>query len=169
MTTRAFTIADLVPPGGGRIGIAPLPGREGRLAADVATIAAWRPSVVVSMTEDDEMAQAGAAGLPARLAALDLVWRHFPVVDFGTPERGDTRWPVLAAELHAALDAGGRVLLHCHGGKGRSGMAAMRLLVERGLSPAEALVAARTARPGSVETADQEDWAAEGIRTRPRS
>jgi protein-tyrosine phosphatase len=104
------------------------------------------------------LAEAGAGDLPGRLAATGIGWRHFPIVDYGAPDADDPRWPPLAAELHTALDAGGRVLLHCHGGKGRSGMVALRLLVERGAAPAEALAAIRAARPGAVETAAQEAW-----------
>jgi hypothetical protein len=157
-------IAEVAAPGGGTIGVAPLPGRNGTLPVDVDLIRAWRPAVVVSMTEPEEMRRAGAADLPERLREAGIAWRAFPVRDFGVPAPEEPGWPPLAAALHAFLDGDGRVLLHCHGGKGRSGMVAARLLVERGVAPAEALALVRAARPGAVETAEQEAWSA---KTRP--
>jgi ADP-ribosyl-[dinitrogen reductase] hydrolase len=56
------------------------------------------------------------------------------------------------------LDLGENVVLHCLGGLGRSGMIAARVLVERGLAPAAAITAVRAARPGAIETAQQEAY-----------
>eukprot|EP00913_Durusdinium_trenchii_P034016 g31843.t1 len=54
--------------------------------------------------------------------------------------------------------AGGRrLVVHCRGGIGRAGTVASRLLVELGVAtPEEALRRVRAARPGAVETWDQE-------------
>ncbi len=158
-----FAIHEVIAPGGGLIGISRLPGRNDDLAANVAEIAAWPAAVVMSMTEADEMAARGAAGLGEALAASGIAWRHFPIRDFGAPDGFETRWPALSAELHAALDQGQRVLAHCMGGCGRSGMVAMRLLCERGIAPEEALAMVRVARPCAVEKEPQRQWAAAGF------
>lgn len=142
----------------GRLGIARLPGRSGDLAGDVAAIRLWRAQLVLSMTESDEMAAHGAAALGSTLTDCGIAHQHFPIRDFGAPEHADTRWPDLSRALHARLDAGESILLHCMGGKGRSGMVALRLLAERGMEPGQALALIRHARPGAVETAGQEDW-----------
>lgn len=165
MMTERLTIATVELASGGRIGICRLPGIVGDLAGDVAAIRNWEPAFVVSMTGLSEMERAGAAALPFRLKEAGIGWRHFPIVDFGAPEPEVARgWPRLAAELHAALDAGGGVLTHCRAGLGRSGMVALRLLVERGEEPEAALARVRVARPGAVETSGQRAWA-----TRPES
>jgi hypothetical protein len=162
-----FAIHAVAITSGGLIGIARLPGRSGDLAGDVATIAAWGADIVVSMTEGAEMHAKGGGGLPAALAARSIAWRHFPIVDYGAPHDDAARWPPLAAELHAVLARGGRVLAHCAGGCGRSGMVAMRLLVESGSTPEAALERLRTVRPCAVETAAQEAWAESGARHAP--
>ncbi len=69
---------------------------------------------------------------------------------------------MIGPELHAALDRGEAILLHCAGGKGRSGMVAARLLAERGVAGESAIAAVRTARPGAIETVEQEWWVAAG-------
>ncbi len=157
----AFAIATLALPDGGRIGLCRLPGRSGDLAGDMSVIRDWKPAIVVSMTEAAEMAESGAEELPALLAASDIAWRHFPVVDFGVPEaEAMPQWTALSAVLHARLDAGEGVLLHCMGGLGRSGMIALRLLVERGEGAEVALARLRAVRSGAVETDAQGAWAA---------
>ena len=55
-----------------------------------------------------------------------------------------------------------KVLVHCKGGLGRAGTFAARLLVEFGHTPASAIATVRTARPGALETLDQEACVATG-------
>jgi protein-tyrosine phosphatase len=156
-------------PDGGRIGISPLPGISGALQADVAKIADWGASAVVSMTETDEMARLGCADLGAACRAAGMAWHHLPVRDFGGPEgESAAGWPLLSHDLHQVLDQGGAILLHCRGGKGRSGMIALRLMVEHGANLDAALARIREARPGAVETQAQFEWAASGsVRVSP--
>lgn len=156
-----FAIGVVGLPDGGRIGISRLPGRAADLSGDLDIVRRFGARVVLSMTPASEMASKGAAALPVEAARRGMAWRHFPIVDYGAPT-DEGRWRLLADELHAVLDAGSALLLHCAGGRGRSGMAAARLLVERGAGAAEALAAVRAARPGAVETAAQEAWAAAG-------
>lgn len=160
MPIEPFRISNLTFDNGARLGLCRLPGRSGDLAGDVEAIRLWSPAIVVSMTETAEMAEKGAVDLIAALGRKSISHAHFPIRDFGAPESVDARWPALAGRLHAILDGGGAVLLHCLGGKGRSGMVAMRLMTERGIAGPDALAAIRRIRPGAVETPAQEAWAA---------
>ena len=160
MTKSDLPIAEIALDGGGRIGVAPLPGLFGGVAADVARIVEWDAEIVVTMNEADEMARAGVRGLAEACQKAGLDWRHMPIRDFGGPEGESAEgWPLLSADLHGVLDRGGAVLLHCKGGKGRSGMIALRLMVERGEEPEVALTRLRAVRPGAVETEAQFAWA----------
>ena len=115
------------------------------------------------MTERAEMDRYGGGDLVALLASASIEWRHLPIRDYGEPQ-GTSRddWPKLAARLHEVLDEGGTVLLHCRGGQGRSGMIALRLLVERGEDTSSALARLRSGRPRAVETDAQLAWASAG-------
>ncbi len=143
-----------------------LPLRRGTLALSVlpatpearAALAAFAPDLVVSLTPEDERAALGAADLPDWLAARGISWHPFPVEDFATPADG-ADWPALGQAAAALLDRGGRLLIHCRAGLGRSGMIALRLMVEAGEAPEPALARLRAARPGAVETPDQYRWA----------
>lgn len=147
----------------GMLGISPMPGVLDGVEADVARIAHWGAGLVLSMTGDGELERAGVGALGPALVARGIAWRHLPVEDWGWPsEEVRCLWPDAAAAAHAVLDAGGRVLAHCRGGCGRSGMAVLRLLVERGEAPRAALARIRAVRSCAVEAPGQYDWAAEG-------
>ena len=75
-----FAIHDLAL-GPGRIGLCPMPGRDGAYGDDLATVLSWRPGLVVTMVTGAELAR-GAATFPADLAAAGITWRHLPVADF---------------------------------------------------------------------------------------
>lgn len=157
MTFRICTIET----GAGAIGLCPLPGRFSPLADDLTVIGAWNPAIVLSLTETAEMAANGADGLGEALASEGTAWAHFPIQDYGTPDVESTKgWATLSCRIHAILEDGGRVLLHCFGGRGRSGMIALRLLAERGEAADAALERIRAVRPGAVETDAQYRWAA---------
>ncbi len=154
---------DFLPLGAGTLGLCSLPGRDGDPADDLARIAAFRPALVVSLTVVEEMAAHGVADLPDRLAEAGINWRHFPVCDFDVPPpEADPVWRAVATEVRGTLDAGGRVLIHCNAGRGRTGTVALRLMIEAGEDPSDALARLRAARPGTVETPAQQCWAAAG-------
>lgn len=160
---EALTIATVPIAGGGRIGVCPLPGRFGDLASDLNAIIEWHPEIVVSMTVQAEMDRCGAGNLGALLADASIDWVHLPIRDYGGPTGANKEaWPGLAARIHGVLDQGGAVLLHCRGGHGRSGMIALRILVERGEDVDKALARLRAARPGAVEGEAQLAWASQG-------
>jgi len=158
-----LSIATVSLAGGGRLGICRLPGLTGDLASDVRAIVDWKPRIVVSMTEQAEMERHGGGDLARLLAGASIEWHHLPIRDYGEPQNASRdAWPKLAAHLHEVLDARGAILLHCHGGRGRSGMIALRLLVERGEDANSALARLRSARPHAVETEAQLAWASAG-------
>jgi len=160
-----FEIAT-VPVGAGRVGICPVPGGAGNYLGDLTAVLAWRPALVMTMVTVEELMRAGAAGLPSDLALRDIGWRHLPVEDFAA-ESAElvARWDGASAEAHGTLEAGGGVLVHCRGGCGRSGMAALRLMVEAGEAPEPALARLREVRPCAVETGEQKAWAFAGAQS----
>jgi len=147
----------------GILAIAPLPGRDGDYAQDIAHIRDWKPALVMSMTTANELAEVGATDLGADLQDAGTRWVHLPVVDFSCPDVAvDEAWHGASRIASAALAGGGRVLIHCRGGCGRSGMAALRLMIETGEAPRTALARLRALRPCVIETEAQMTWALHG-------
>lgn len=119
------------------------------------TIRDWKPNTVVTMTTVDEFANPDFASLIANTAPQ---WIQAAVEDFGIPQSDLTEVISLLLNVLARDE---RVLIHCKGGQGRSGMLAMRLLIEQGEEPSVALQRIRAVRANAVETKEQEFWASD--------
>lgn len=156
-----------LPVGGGVLALSPMPGRGGDYKGDLDHIQEWRPSLVLTLTTAGELVDHGALTLGPDLQTRAARWVHLPINDFGVPDTAfENAWPDAAVMVLSALRGGGRILVHCKGGCGRSGMVALRLMVEAGETAEEALGRLRAVRPCAVETDEQFDWAKKG-RKRP--
>ena len=91
---------------------------------------------------------------PDILAQLQAETVHLPVADFHTPTQDQLEQGVAA--IGAALGGGKRVAVHCGAGLGRSGTLIAAYLVSQGSTPDDAVAQVRAARPGSIETDEQE-------------
>jgi protein-tyrosine phosphatase len=148
---------------GGVLGFGPMPGRDGAYVRDFAQLLRWGPTLALTMTTTEELLVKGAAGMPNDLAEAGVRWLHLPISDYGAPSGVTlTAWPAASTQARAVLTAGGRVWVHCMGGCGRSGTAALRLMVEAGEEPIAALERLREVRACAVETPEQFQWAAGG-------
>ena len=132
----------------GELAGASRPGREdGDVAGGLAALYSAGARVVLTLTEEP---------LPADVVvASGLVAHHAPVVDFTPPTPAQF---ALGARLAAESAAAGMPLVvHCAAGLGRTGTMLAAILVAQGHEAAAAIAAVRTACPGTVETADQEE------------
>ncbi|WP_425099680.1 protein-tyrosine phosphatase family protein [Tropicibacter sp. S64] len=149
-----------LPVGGGILALSPLPGAGGDYKGDLTHIASWTPAFVISLVTNVELFEAGAQKLGADIVDHGTRWVHLPVRDFDVPNANfENDWPDVSARARRALMGGGRVLVHCRGGCGRSGMVALRLMIEAGEAPDEALARLRAVRPCAIETDGQMEWA----------
>jgi hypothetical protein len=101
----------------------------------------------------------GVPDLPEMARRYGLRWYHLPIVDASIPD-GDFEiaWQTVGVELREILLEGGKIVIHCRGGLGRTGMIAARLLVELGMEPEAAIKAVRKVRPGAIQTISQEEY-----------
>ena len=157
-----YPIAEL-PLGNGWLGISAMPGRTGFYQSDLTTLLRWNPNLVLTMTQEIELQYADAETFGDDLQAAGVAWHHLPVPDMGAPPADvQAQWQATSEQAAKVLKDGGRVLAHCYGGCGRSGMALLRLMVEAGEDVDAALARLRSVRPCAVETEDQKNWAASG-------
>jgi hypothetical protein len=160
----------VTPPGTtGTIGMTLCPGRKGTsvaggswdrdLGLDLQVVRAWRPDIAIALLEDFEYGLLGIPHFRESVLAAGLPWVFLHIVDGGAPDAAFERaWLERGPSVRAILRRGGRVLLHCRAGLGRTGLLAATLLVELGSSPEVAIDLVRAARPGTVETAAQESY-----------
>jgi ADP-ribosyl-[dinitrogen reductase] hydrolase len=153
----------------GQIAIAGCPGRSTQpqlpsaadrlLQRDVATLARWGASAVVTLLDSLEMARLRLQPLPAMLTAQRIAWHHLPLDPRQAPNPSfEQSWGELSARLAIVVRDGGRVAVHCRDGRARAGMVAALLLVELGCAPQDAINRVRAARPGALDLIQQEGY-----------
>ena len=160
---------DPLPVGNGQLGLTFCPGKRGDsvygapwardLYTDLMAIRASGATTVVSLMERFEFDMLGVPELPEQVPGFDMDWIHLPIRDVDVPAAPfDEVWPRVLPSLMERLGAGERIVLHCRGGLGRTGLVAALLLIEHGTDPDTAIRRVRGARPGAIETERQEAY-----------
>ncbi len=166
--THPLNIATLPAGDGlGKIGVTFCPGKvqsDGAtgswnrdLATDLRAISDWGTTTLVTLIEDQEIEALRVRGLEADCQRHGINWLHLPIPDVSTPtDEFEAAWATVGEGVRSRLRNGFNVLVHCKGGLGRAGTIAARLLVELGADPEDAIQRVREARPGAIETVEQE-------------
>ncbi|MQC25755.1 MAG: hypothetical protein DWG77_04575 [Chloroflexi bacterium] len=143
------------------------PGGKGRVRID--QVAPWLyigPALTVAHYRDLQARgvthivdlRAEASDPSTELEALGLRWCRLPVLDRAAPSDGQLQ--ALIEWLDREADPSGEqaLYIHCEAGLGRTPTIATALLMQHGLSLAEAHRLVSTARPESQPTAHQLVW-----------
>ena len=142
------------------LGMSPLPGLTGDFLADVEKIFNWNPTTIVSLTPKKEMEDLGASDFVSMIAKERISWVHFPIKDFSiVGQQQEVLWEKISKNISLQINNGNRILVHCRGGCGRTGMVVLRFMIEFGEDPEKALERLRVVRPCAIETLAQENWA----------
>lgn len=132
---------------------------ERDLTLDMEVIRDWGADALVTLMEDFELDMLAVRKLPEIAKSHGIRWYHLPIVDVSVPGKCfEEVWTTEGKELQNILYNGGRIVLHCRGGLGRTGTIAARILVEFGIEPEEAMHMVRMARPGAIQTIVQEEY-----------
>jgi protein-tyrosine phosphatase/nicotinamidase-related amidase len=149
---QALRVDWLAEPAG--LGLTLCPGRTDRgrdLDADLSALKSMGVTDLVCLLNAGELDRAGVPDLIARAAAAGLAVLQRPIPDQGVPTPAEAR--ALVEHIDARLAAGGRVVVHCMGGLGRSGLVAGCVVRARGLTGVDAIAAVRAVRgPRAIET-----------------
>jgi ADP-ribosyl-[dinitrogen reductase] hydrolase len=167
---RPLEITSVAIPGiKGLIGICSCPGLKDEptrfdlngesLIADLVTIHNWGAAALVSLLDESEFSTLGMKELPKKAKQLGMTWFHLPIRNMGLPDiTFEEHWAVAGPILHHFLHEGKRVVVHCKGDIGRSGLISARLLIELGIPPVRAINLVQLAHPGSLRLQIHEDY-----------
>ena len=128
------------------------------LNTDMQAIQSWGATALISLMERHEFDELSVAAMAKHIPDG---MQHFilPMPDGGVPDcEWEDRWKEIGPHIRALLIWGKRVVIHCKGGLGRTGLLAARLLVEFGMPPEDAMRAVRKARIGTIENSQQEEY-----------
>lgn len=112
---------------------------------------------LVCLLAPEELDELEIPNLLTEAEAYGLIPEHLPIPDDGLPE-SLVAFSMLVNKLIQAVSSGETVLIHCKGGRGRTGMLAASCLVRLGFSPEEAISSVRQVRSGSLTSARQRDF-----------
>lgn len=167
--THPLRIDDVNIPGvPGTIGITFCPGKVQRdaisgawerdLRIDVQAVRSWGATIWLNLLTFKEMHDLKVRNLEVAVKGSGIRYFRLPIEDVDVPDATfEKSWKTAGAQFREELLRGGKILIHCKGGLGRSGMIAARLIVELGATtPEEAIRRVRLARSGAIETRAQE-------------
>ncbi|EKT4530315.1 ADP-ribosylglycohydrolase family protein [Pseudomonas putida] len=129
------------------------------LALDLDLIKSWGATAIVTLMAQHELEEVAVGHLGVEVEARGMQWFHLPILEVDVPSTEFERcWLYAGLRLRQLLRSGQHILVHCRGGLGRTGMVTARLLIELGASPKAAIAEVRQARPGAIQTRQQEDY-----------
>ena len=139
-----------------------MPGRREALEQTWGGVRADGIQVIVCLAGLDEIRKKSptyAVAIDAKTVPCDL--EAFPIQDFGVPDDRESFWS-LASRIAERLKAGGRVLIHCGAGIGRTGTLATCVLLALGepRSSAENAVSTAGAHPETAAQNELVSWCA---------
>jgi len=167
--SHPLRIDEIQLPDAGTIGMTLCPGKSGPsgdgnwwardIEADKAAIESQGYTGILRLLEDKEYEQLDKE----RYLCFNNPFfeKHYlPLVNDKVPFSWyfNRRWKELRPKLYRALAPGKKLLVHCNGGLGRTGIVVARILVDFGFEPLEAIYKIRAARPGALEDRRQVDF-----------
>jgi len=142
-----------------RIGMSMCPGRNKKnwrrdLSEDIKKMKAVGIQTVFTLVCQPELDSMGIPDLLMRLNEHDIETVHLQITDKWIPSRMEDLVAIVQMML-VRIERERTILVHCNGGKGRTGLVVVATLVALGVSVDEAVTAIRTARSGMIQNPAQ--------------
>jgi len=148
----------------GALGMSQTPGRKRKgvqraLCSDVDALRdTYGFDVVVTLLEDREISVMDCQDIGKVVESRGMQWIHFPMRDKWLPDDTFAFLTHVVQPVAQLIREGKRVLIHCNGGKGRTGLVVSSVLMtslalgnERCRTLSEAVKRMRTCRPGMLK------------------
>jgi len=145
--------------GKARVGMSMCPGRNKRnwrrdLSEDIKKLKTHKIQTVVTLVCQEELNSMGIPDLHMRLNEHDIETVHFQIKDKWVPEYMEDLVAMVQMML-VRIERQRCILVHCNGGKGRTGLVVVSTLVALGVPIDEAVSVVRKARDGMIQNPAQ--------------
>lgn len=146
----------------GQLLFTPCPGtKEVGLQQSLEQLAAAGASAILTLMPQEEMQRNAVIDLPELCAKLGLEWFHLPIEDDHAPEQlFQDAWQNAREKIHALVNAGKSIAIHCKGGSGRTGLVAAQILLERGIPLDDVITRVRAIRPNALQVPAHQEYIA---------
>jgi len=152
-----------------QIGLTICPGKQGRglysgvwkrdLQKDLDSITQWPATSLITLMQSHEFSLLNIQDFEATATQQPFDWLYLPIEDMHVPDAlWLEEWRMHSQSLRQTLDSNQNIVIHCRGGLGRTGMVAALLLIDNGMGNRRAIDLVRQARPGAIETYEQEQF-----------
>ena len=145
---------------GAKLIFTPCPGTNGVSIVDsLKSLKEAGAQAVITMMTMAELTEKQADTIPSLCAELHMDWYHLPVEDSCAPEEPFAQaFAQQKAILLGLVETGATMVIHCHGGSGRTGMMAAILMLELGYAPAQVKSQIQLIRPKSLTSPVQVNY-----------
>ena len=156
--THPFDILTL--DNGAKFIFTPCPGTKGVSVAE--SLHAFKDAgaqAVITMMTMPELIESQAEQLSALCAELGMDWYQLPVEDGCAPEEPFAQaFAIHKSTLLNLITSGATIVIHCHGGSGRTGLMAAILMLESGYDAREIKAKIQQLRPKSLTSLVQVNY-----------
>jgi protein-tyrosine phosphatase len=143
------------------IGMSMCPGRNNHknwsrdFDTDLEVLLAHEVQLVVTLMTKTELQKMNLWNMSDRLAAVDVEWIHYPIADKWLPQSNDD-FVTFITVLVDKIQAEKKIVVHCNGGKGRTGLTVVACLIKLGVTQIDAISKIRNVRSGMLQNPAQQ-------------
>jgi protein-tyrosine phosphatase len=140
-----------------KIGLTPYPGtKDADVIESLIEFRRWGASAILSLLPKEEMEKLNTGEIESHAKKAGMIWLHLPLPDNDSQQEliqnsFEEHWQAVTPFIHQLLDDNKSVIIHCRRGSSRTGLVAIRLQLERGVTLAKATEEVISVRPSALE------------------